>query len=104
MAAKIGRREAIGGLLALAACTPVPGRGGGGGARTASAAPLAELQRTFDAVWTMDGAGARVRRIFPTKNLRHLDPFVLLDDFQVVKPAGFPMHPHRGLEAFTYMM
>lgn len=56
------------------------------------------------AVPTMDGAGARVRRVFPTRLTGYQDPFVLLDDFSVGEPAGFPDHPHRGFEAFTYMI
>ncbi|MBK8251901.1 MAG: pirin family protein [Polyangiaceae bacterium] len=56
------------------------------------------------AVPTMDGRGARVRRVFPSQLLSYQDPFVLLDDFSVAEPAGFPEHPHRGFEAFTYMI
>ncbi|MCA9705373.1 MAG: pirin family protein [Myxococcales bacterium] len=71
----------------------VPSRG--------SEAPV--LQR-IEARPTVDGAGATVQRVFPGPELRHLDPFVLLDDFDVRVPAGFPEHPHRGFEAFTYML
>ncbi len=53
---------------------------------------------------TTDGSGAALHRVFPGPTLRHLDPFVLLDDFDVREPAGFPDHPHRGFEAFTYMI
>lgn len=56
------------------------------------------------AVATMEGRGARVRRVFPTRLVDYQDPFVLLDDFSVAEPAGFPEHPHRGFEAFTYMI
>ena len=45
-----------------------------------------------------------MQRLFPTRIAGYLDPFVLLDDFSVEPPAGFPMHPHRGFEAFTYMI
>jgi hypothetical protein len=53
---------------------------------------------------TTDGQGARLHRVFPSPSLANLDPFVLLDDFDVGPPAGFPTHPHRGFEAFTYML
>jgi len=56
---------------------------------------------------TMEGAGVRLKRAFgyadPT-----LDPFLLLDDFHSNNPndymAGFPWHPHRGIETITYML
>jgi len=51
-----------------------------------------------------EGAGARVRRLFPTSSYKHIDPFVLLDEFFVDPQAGFPMHPHSGFEAVTYML
>lgn len=58
----------------------------------------------FESVPAIDGAGATVHRIMPTSVVTHLDPFVALDDFHVASPAGFPTHPHRGFEAFTYMV
>lgn len=65
----------------------------------AAQAPL----KIIPSIATPEGKGAIVRRIFPTRELKNLDPFVLLDDFRVKEPAGFPTHPHRGFEAFTYM-
>lgn len=53
---------------------------------------------------TFDGKDAAVARVFPSPRLPSLDPFVLLDEFDVRVPAGFPDHPHRGFEAFTYML
>ncbi|KAI8851602.1 RmlC-like cupin domain-containing protein [Chytridium lagenaria] len=44
----------------------------------------------------VDGDGARVRRSIGTEELRNLDPFLMLDEFSVMAPAGFPDHPHRG--------
>ncbi|KAG2187411.1 hypothetical protein INT44_005099 [Umbelopsis vinacea] len=51
-----------------------------------------------------EGAGARVRRSIGTRSLRNLDPFLMLDEFSVQAPAGFPDHPHRGFQTVTYML
>lgn len=55
---------------------------------------------------TTEGAGVRLKRAFAEKTL--LDPFLLLDDFHSDNPndyiAGFPDHPHRGIETVTYML
>jgi len=52
-----------------------------------------------------EGAGVHLRRSIGTRRLDHLDPFLLLDHFESVKPAdyeaGFPYHPHRGIETVT---
>jgi hypothetical protein len=63
-----------------------------------------EIKRVVEAVEMAEGAGATVRRVFPTDRLRHVDPFVLLDEFTVTPPAAFPEHPHGGFEAVTYML
>lgn len=63
-----------------------------------------DVTREIEAVSMEEGAGARVRRLFPTEHRRHLDPFVLLDEFTVTPPAAFPEHPHGGFEAVTYML
>ncbi len=63
-----------------------------------------QVRLKIPALETEEGAGARVRRVFPTPHLRHLDPFVLLDEFYVIPPAAFPDHTHRGFEAVTYML
>lgn len=64
---------------------------------------VAILQR-IEGRATTDGNAATLTRIFPSPQRPNLDPFVLLDDFDVRMPAGFPEHPHRGFEAFTYML
>jgi redox-sensitive bicupin YhaK (pirin superfamily) len=56
---------------------------------------------------TMEGAGVRLKRAFGYTD-PSLDPFLLLDDFHSNNPndylAGFPWHPHRGIETITYML
>lgn len=53
----------------------------------------------------VEGAGVRLRRSIGTRKLDHLDPFLLLDHFESAEPAdyeaGFPYHPHRGIETVT---
>src|SRR5512133_3964306 len=55
-----------------------------------------------------EGAGVRLRRSIATRRLDYLDPFLLFDHFGSHDPgdylAGFPMHPHRGIETVTYML
>lgn len=51
-----------------------------------------------------EGVGATVRRSIGTSQIRNFDPFLMLDEFRVSAPAGFPDHPHRGFETVTYMV
>src|SRR5947207_9147365 len=57
---------------------------------------------------TMEGAGVHLRRAFGFGNTSDFDPFLLLDDFRNDIPAdylaGFPWHPHRGIETITYVL
>ncbi len=57
---------------------------------------------------TLEGAGVRLERSIGGWALDYLDPFLLLDHFESDDPedylAGFPLHPHRGIETVTYML
>jgi quercetin 2,3-dioxygenase len=56
----------------------------------------------------IEGAGVRLKRSVGTERLDYLDPFLLLDHFASSDPrdykAGFPLHPHRGIETVTYVL
>lgn len=57
---------------------------------------------------TSDGAGVRLKRVIGTPEVDYVDPFLLLDAFGSDEAsdyiAGFPPHPHRGIETVTYML
>jgi redox-sensitive bicupin YhaK (pirin superfamily) len=66
------------------------------------------IKRVIEATPTVEGAGVRLRRAFGFGNTGDFDPFLLLDDFRNERPddyrAGFPWHPHRGIETITYVL
>ncbi len=67
-----------------------------------------KVQDIIEPQFVTEGAGVRLRRSIATRMLDYLDPFLLFDHFGSDDPndylAGFPMHPHRGIETVTYMM
>ena len=67
--------------------------------------PVKEIIQTKT---TMEGAGVKLERAFGFGKTKEFDPFLLLDDFRNDNPvdylAGFPWHPHRGIETITYVL
>ncbi len=66
------------------------------------------VKRIIESQPTLEGAGVRLRRAFGFGDTSDFDPFLLLDDFRNENPAdylaGFPWHPHRGIETITYVL
>jgi len=66
------------------------------------------IKRISESTPTIEGAGVRLRRAFGFGDTDETDPFLLLDDFRNDNPpdylAGFPWHPHRGIETITYVL
>ncbi len=66
------------------------------------------VQRVVQSQPTTEGAGVKLRRAFGFGDTDETDPFLLLDDFRNDRPqdylAGFPWHPHRGIETITYVL
>ena len=66
------------------------------------------VKQVFHPKPTLEGAGVRLQRAFGFGKTHEFDPFLLLDDFRNEHPedylAGFPWHPHRGIETITYVL
>jgi quercetin 2,3-dioxygenase len=66
------------------------------------------VKRIVQSKPTMEGAGVQLRRAFGFGETSAFDPFLLFDDFRNDRPddyrAGFPWHPHRGIETITYVL
>ena len=69
---------------------------------------LRPVKRHVTSQPTLEGAGVHLRRAFGFDETGDVDPFLLLDDFRNDVPAdylaGFPWHPHRGIETITYVL
>ncbi len=69
---------------------------------------LRPVTRISPAKPTLEGAGVHLRRAFGFGDTAETDPFLLFDDFRNDRPedylAGFPWHPHRGIETITYVL
>jgi redox-sensitive bicupin YhaK (pirin superfamily) len=70
-----------------------------------SVRPVKDVRQTTP---TLEGAGVKLQRAFGFGNTTEFDPFLLFDDFRNDNPddflAGFPWHPHRGIETITYVL
>jgi redox-sensitive bicupin YhaK (pirin superfamily) len=66
------------------------------------------VKQIIEAKPTIEGAGVKLRRGFGFGTTNEFDPFLLFDDFRNERPAdylaGFPWHPHRGIETITYVL
>jgi redox-sensitive bicupin YhaK (pirin superfamily) len=66
------------------------------------------VKRAAQAQPAREGAGVHLRRAFGFGTTSEFDPFLLFDDFRNERPedylAGFPWHPHRGIETITYVL
>jgi redox-sensitive bicupin YhaK (pirin superfamily) len=69
---------------------------------------IRKIKYKSKSVPTMEGAGVRLKRAVGHRQVPDFDPFLLLDDFHSDNPedylAGFPWHPHRGIETVTYVL
>lgn len=66
------------------------------------------VRRIVEPETVLEGAGVKLKRSIAGRSLDYVDPFLLFDHFGSDNPAdylaGFPMHPHRGIETVTYML
>jgi redox-sensitive bicupin YhaK (pirin superfamily) len=69
---------------------------------------LCSIKEVHHGQSVVDGAGVKINRLVGSFDVEDIDPFVLLDEIRSDDPgdylAGFPTHPHRGIETITYMI
>lgn len=69
---------------------------------------MRKITKIFQTQPTIEGAGVQLKRGFSNREVELFDPFLLFDDFSNTEAdaykAGFPMHPHRGMETVTYLL
>lgn len=67
-----------------------------------------EIMKTVRGQRAVDGAGVSLVRVLGNRDVYDFDPFLMLDSFDSTNPAdytaGFPWHPHRGIETITYLI
>jgi len=74
----------------------------------ATTSAVRPVKKTWRSQPTVEGAGVHLKRTFGFAEVPQLDQFLLLDAFPSENPAdyraGFPWHPHRGMETITYVL
>jgi len=73
-------------------------------AESQPAAISRKVVKKIESLATPEGDGATVRRSIGSGGINRLDPFLMLDYFDLVPGSGFPDHPHRGQATVTYML